>query len=88
MSLALNFTDGQTHQVALYALDWDNYYGRSQTVQVLDANGAVTDTRTLSGFTGGQYLVWKISGKATLRITNTNGPSNAVIEGLFIDAAQ
>ena len=88
MDLALNFSDGQAHQVALYALDWDNYYGRSQMVQVLDANGAVADTRTLSGFTGGQYLVWKISGKATIRITNTNGPSNAVFEGLFIDAAQ
>jgi hypothetical protein len=84
-TIAVNFTDGQPHQIALYALDWDNYFGRRQTVEILDAGGAVVDTRTQSDFTGGQYLVWKVNGPVTIRVTNNNGPSNAVVSGLFID---
>ncbi|HMC61300.1 MAG TPA: hypothetical protein VKJ01_19075, partial [Candidatus Solibacter sp.] len=79
----LNFTDGQTHQVAVYALDFDNNHGRSETIDILDANGAVLDTRPVSSFVGGQYLVWNLSGHVTVRVTNTNPISNAVISGLF-----
>ena len=84
-TVALNFTDGQAHQFALYALDWDNSLGgRTQKIEVLDAKSAVLDTRTLANFQGGQYLVWTLSGNVTLRITNTYGPANnAVVGGLF-----
>jgi outer membrane protein assembly factor BamB len=81
-TIDLNFTDGQTHQVALYALDFDNY-GRSERIDILDANGAVLDTRPVSGFVGGQYLVWNLSGHVTVRVTNTNPVSNGMISGLF-----
>jgi hypothetical protein len=32
----VNLTDGQSHRIALYAVDWD-HQGRSETIQVLDA---------------------------------------------------
>ena len=63
-------------------MDWDNL-GRSQTVTVLDANNNVLDTRTISGFYGGQYLVWNLSGNVTIQFTDSSGSRNAVISALF-----
>jgi hypothetical protein len=84
MSFDVNLTDGKAHQVSLYALDWDNL-GRSETIDVLNtASGAVLDTRTISGFQNGAYLVWTLTGDVTFRITN-KGPNNAVLAGLFFD---
>jgi hypothetical protein len=83
MSLDLNLTDGDTHQVALYCLDWDTGGARAERVDVLDAsNDALLDTRTISGFQGGQYLVWNLKGHVTLKVTLTGGV-NAVVSGLF-----
>src|SRR4051794_23699215 len=39
-SLNVNLTDGKTHQVSLYALDWDTN-ARSERVDVVDANTKV-----------------------------------------------
>lgn len=87
-SVDLNIPDGKSHQVALYFLDWDNFIGgRSQRVEILDSVGKLVDTRTLSNFSGGAYLVWTFSGKVTVRITNLNPLSNAVLSGLFFDPA-
>jgi hypothetical protein len=81
-SMDINFTDGQTHQMALYFLDWDSN-SRAETVDVLDAGtGAVLDTRSISGFGGGVYLVWNLTGHAIIRVTRTGG-SNAVLSGCF-----
>ncbi len=79
----LNFKDTSPHQVALYLLDWDNYYGRTERVDILDANNTLLDSRTVSSFVGGEYLVWNLSGHVIVRITNTNPFSNAVMSGLF-----
>jgi len=82
----LNLTDGQTHEIALYALDWDNV-GRGETVEIVDAGtNTVLDTRTISGFSNGLYLIWNISGHVQIVVTATSGP-NAVISGLFIGSA-
>jgi hypothetical protein len=84
-TLDINLTDGNTHQVALYMLDYDNR-NRSQSVQVIDAStGAVLDTENVTNFAGGQYLVWNLSGHVKITITNTGGPS-AVASGLFFDS--
>lgn len=78
----LNLTDGLPHRVAVYCVDWERA-GREQTVDVLDAaSDAVLDTRTLSAFNAGKYLVWKITGHVKLRFTRTAGP-NAVVSGIF-----
>ncbi len=79
----MNITDGQTHQVAVYALDWDTYQGgRIEQVQVLDATtNAVLDSRTISSFTGGEYVYWNIAGHVHINVTAVY--SNAVISGVF-----
>jgi hypothetical protein len=72
--------------VALSALDWD-FGGRTQRVDVRDGvTGALLDTRTLTDFTGGQYLVWTVRGHVVIEITALAGP-NGVVNGLFFGAA-
>lgn len=86
-SLDLNFTDGQTYQLALYLIDWDQQ-GRSETVSLVDPSSFQTlDTRTVSGFSGGQYLVWTVSGHVTIQIANGTGSPDAVLSGLFVAPA-
>jgi hypothetical protein len=46
------------------------------------ASGSVLDTRAVSHFTNGQYLVWDLRGHVRLRVTRTAGPSG-VASGLF-----
>ncbi|HYW47548.1 MAG TPA: hypothetical protein VE959_32060, partial [Bryobacteraceae bacterium] len=83
-NIGLTFSDSNTHQVAVYLLDWDIYGGgRTERVDILDANGNVLDTRPVSSFANGQYLVWNVSGQVVVRITNLNPSANAVASGLF-----
>lgn len=80
--LDVNFTDGNTHQVALYAVDWDNK-GRSETIQVLDpSTETVLSTQSISAFTNGVYIVWNVSGHVEFQLTSVTGP-NAVISSIF-----
>jgi hypothetical protein len=39
----------------------------------------------VSGFTGGQYWIWEITGAVRLRVTRTGG-GNAVGSGVFLDS--
>ena len=51
-TIAVNLNDGQAHNIALYALDWDNN-GRSEQIQITSAaTGAILDTETISSFSG------------------------------------
>jgi hypothetical protein len=50
-------------------------------VDILDANNTLLDSRSVSSFVNGQYLVWNLSGHVIVKITNTS--SNAVLSGLF-----
>src|SRR5260370_8535399 len=76
---------GQTDECALYAVDWDNWGGgRSERVDMIDDNtGTVLNSQTLSGFQNGVYLVWNLTSSVTVRVTNLNPSSNAVVSGLF-----
>ena len=81
----VNLTDGQTHQVALYMLDWDSTT-RAATVDVLDgATGAVLNSQSISGYNGGKWLVWSIKGSVTFRFTRTAG-ANVPLNGIFFGA--
>jgi hypothetical protein len=82
MRIDLAFNDQSTHQVALYFVDWTNM-NRTQTVQIVDSNDNVLDTRSLANFGAGQYLVWNLNGRVSVRFTNTNPNMNAVVSGLF-----
>ncbi len=86
MSFNLDFTDGQTHKVSLYAVDFDKL-NRSEQVQVINAaTGAVLSTLTLSSFTGGEYVsVRNLSGNVVIKVTNLNPKVNAVVSGIFFD---
>jgi hypothetical protein len=81
-TIDLNITDGQTHRVAVYSLDWDGN-NRSQRVDLLDwTTNALLDSRTLSFFNGGQYLVWDIKGRVKISV-NRIGAKTAVVSGLY-----
>jgi hypothetical protein len=68
---------------ALYFLDWDNS-GRTETVTVLDGESlTILDTRTVSDFVYGKYLVWQVGGHLIFQITPAAGP-NAVVSGIFL----
>ena len=79
----IDFTDQAVHQVAIYCLDW-NGQSRAETINVLNAKtGAVLDTRSVSNFTNGVYVVWSVTGHVRLQISKTGG-NNAVISGIFL----
>ena len=41
----------------------------------------------LSSFQSGAYLSWDIKGSVKIRVTNKNPGANAVVSGIFLDAA-
>ncbi len=54
-------------------------------MDVLDAiSGNVLDTRSLSGFQNGRYLVWNLKGHVKIQLTTLN--YNAVVSGIFFDS--
>ena len=80
----VNLTDGQTHDLELYFLDWDST-ARSEQVQISNAStGAVLNTETVTSFHSGVYLDWAVSGNVDITITHQAG-ANAVLSGLFLD---
>ncbi len=82
-TIDVNLTDGQPHQIALYLLDWD-LGQRTETISVVRAgSGALLDSRSVSNFTNGQYLVWNLSGHVLINAIYTAGP-NAVVNGVFL----
>ncbi len=83
-TIDVDLTDGQVHDLALYAVDWENA-GRSEQIQLINAGtGGVLDTETISSFHGGVYLQWAVSGNVLIKATRLSG-TNAVISGLFLD---
>jgi hypothetical protein len=80
----VNLTDGQTHDLELYLLDWDKQ-GRTEQVQISDASTrAVLSTQTVSSFQSGVYLNYAVSGNILITFTKEAGP-NSVLSGLFLD---
>jgi hypothetical protein len=81
IAVDLNFSDSYPHRMALYFLDWDSRQ-RAQVVTIMDAtSNAVLDTRTVSNFSGGLYLIWKVSGHVKVQLTRSAG--TPVVSGLF-----
>jgi hypothetical protein len=80
----VNLTDGKTHDLELYFLDWDTT-ARSEQVQISNAaTGAVLNTQSISSFNSGVYLDYEVSGNLNITLTRTAG-YNAVLSGLFLD---
>jgi hypothetical protein len=68
-------------------VDWDNYFGgRVQTIQVKDTNtGTVYDSRSISSFQNGVWVIYTVTGSVTVTITATTG--NAVVSGVMFAPA-
>ena len=82
LSFDINLTDGQSHPIALYLLDWDAR-GRSASIAVTDAaTGAVLDSELASNFSNGVYYRWTVKGHVVIQLTPLTGP-NAVTSGVF-----
>ena len=82
-TIDLLFSDTAQHQLAIYSLDWD-HSSRAQTLSILDGTShAVLDSRSVTNFSNGEWVVWNVSGHVIVQVTN-NGPVNAVISGLFL----
>ena len=76
--------NGPTQKVSLYFLDWDNA-GRTETVTIRDlTTNAILDTRTVSGFQGGLYLSWLISGNVVIKVTPA-GTYSPAVSGIFFN---
>ena len=84
-NIDLNLTDGNWHRVAVYCLDWDAQ-NRAERLDVIDlASGTVLDSRSISAFSNGQYLIWNLRGNVRLRVTYTGAGANAVVSGVFFN---
>jgi hypothetical protein len=80
----LNLTDGKSHRIALYLLDWDTTT-RAETITILDATSqAVLDSESFASFQNGEYAIWSITGNVVIQVTDTAGV-NAVVSGIFVD---
>ena len=88
-SIDLTLNDNQSHLLALYFFDLDQYQGgRNERIDLIDtASGTVLNSQTMSGFQNGKYLVWNVTGNVTILVTNLNPNSNALLNGLFLGAA-
>ena len=85
-SVDLALSDQSPHQIALYCLDWDAL-GRSQIVDIQNGDtNEVLDSRAISAFRGGVYLVWEITGHVKLRVTDSSPELSTVVSGLFFDS--
>lgn len=83
-TIDVNVSDGQTYQLALYFLDWDQQ-NRAEIINILDpTTNALLDTRAVTSFANGEYLIWNVRGHITLQITASPGSVNAVVSGVFI----
>jgi len=82
-SVAITLPAGQSYKMAVYVLDWDHLQ-RAEDLRLLDTTtGKTLNAQTLTSFVNGVYLVWRVRGQITLRVTNHTGPINAVVSGIF-----
>ncbi len=85
-TINVSLTDGNTHRVSLYLVDWDST-ARAETISILDAaSNQVLDTQSFANFHNGVYAVWNVQGHVLIQVTKTGG-ANAVVAGIFFDAA-
>src|SRR5262249_52479600 len=84
----INATDNQPHRFALYFCDYE-YYGRQITVVAHNtATGATLDSRVLSNYSGGVYLVYNYTGAVDFTVIDNITPTtktipNGTVSGFF-----
>ena len=86
ITINVNVTDGGTHRLALYALDW-NKYGWNGTYEIHDhVSQQVLSSQTLSNYGNGVYAIWAITGNVDVVVNHIVGsPNPPGLSGLFLD---
>jgi sugar lactone lactonase YvrE len=83
-SINMNLTDGNTHKISLYLLDWENAK-RSEQITIVDTiSQAVLSSESFSAFSGGIYEIWTVKGNVQIQVAFTGG-NNAGVAGVFFD---
>ncbi len=83
-TINVNLTDGKTHKISLYLLDWDST-ARVETISIFDADSArLLDTESYASFHNGEYAAWNVLGHVIIQVIKTGG-ANAVVSGIFVD---
>jgi hypothetical protein len=83
-NIDIHFLDGNPHPVAFYCLDWDAR-NRAERFDIIDlATNTLLDSRTISAFSNGEYLIWNVHGSVRVTVTLTGG-DNAVVSGIFFN---
>ncbi len=88
-TIDLNLTDTNTHQIALYCVDWLGTGTVLEKIEVFESTDTSyanpLDTRDFDMPANGVYLVWKLSGHKIIRITKKDSISGnqAMVSGLF-----
>ena len=86
-TINVNLTDGNTHRVALYLLDWDTF-SRAESITITDAvSGAVLNTQNFSNLHNGVWAVWNLQGNVVITVTNTAtaGDGATIVSGIFFN---
>lgn len=85
-AININSSDAQTHQVALYLLDEDDFETRNETIQILDPKtDMVLASQNFANFQKGVYAVFNITGSVQVNVINGANSLNAVVSGIFFD---
>ena len=82
LTLDINLTDGRSHRIALYCVDFDSQ-ARAAKFEVQDTAGTVLDTRDLPEYAKGKYIIWDLKGH--VRIVCRAIKNNFVFSGLFFN---
>ena len=78
----VSMTDGNTHRVSLYLLDWDT--SRSETITIRDARTqTVLYTQVFSNFHYGVWVSWNIKGNVTIEASPVSGSSPVISAVMF-----
>ncbi|HZZ43970.1 MAG TPA: S8 family peptidase [Tepidisphaeraceae bacterium] len=87
MDIIINLNSfGSPQKLTIYAADLEKL-GRAERLDLYNADtGALLTSVDLKNFSAGKYVSFIVSGKVRLHVTRLAGP-NAVIGGIFIDAA-
>ena len=83
-SVDVNLTDGQTHDLALYAVDWDNRGGASRSRSPTPPPGPCWTPRRSRRSPAEPTWTGRSAGNVVITVTMLGGP-NAVLSGLFFD---
>jgi hypothetical protein len=84
----VNTSDGATHRIALYLCDYE-FYGRQVSIIAHNtATGTVLDTRVVSNYSGGVYLIYNYTGAVDFEMVDNITPTtdyipNGTVSGIF-----